>query len=156
MLCVAALRLLVLQVATFALAEPAGRATAPQPEMALPPSLNATLPVGAAPFTVAVKVTFAPTVDGVPEVASAVVVVTPALANATLSMKVVLSLPLVPVNVMVCVPPVAIENAMLKLVKAVLVGDTGLPTGVPSTLTWIGCTYGETQHDRCAALNDSV
>jgi hypothetical protein len=72
MLCVAALRPLVLQVATFALAEPAGSVTALQPEIALPPSLNATVPVGAAPFTVAVKVTFAPTVDGLAELDNAV------------------------------------------------------------------------------------
>ena len=74
MLCVAALRLLVLQVASFALAEPAGRATALQPEIALPPSVNATVPVGAVPLTVAVKVTFAPTVDGLAELASVVLV----------------------------------------------------------------------------------
>ena len=49
---------------------------------------------------------------------------------------------MVPPKVMVCVPLVAIEIATLKLAKLVLVGDTGLPTGVPSTLTWIGCTYG--------------
>ena len=72
MLCVAALRPLVLQVATFALAEPAGNATAPQPEIALPPSVNATVPVGARPLTVAEKVTLAPTSDGLTELDNAV------------------------------------------------------------------------------------
>ena len=71
-------------------------------------------------------------------------------------MNVDLSLAIVPVKVMACAPVVATENETLKLAKPVLVGDTGLPTGIPSTLTWIGCTYGETQQDRCAALNDSV
>ena len=76
MLCVAALRLLVLQVATFALAEPAGNATALQPEIALPLSVNATVPVGAAPFTVAVNVTFEPTSDGLVELESDVLLET--------------------------------------------------------------------------------
>ncbi len=62
------LRLLVLQIAVLLLAAPAGNATALQPLIALPPSVNATLPVGAEPETVAVKVTAAPTSDGVPEV----------------------------------------------------------------------------------------
>ena len=73
MLWVPALRLLVLHDAVLVLAAPPGNATALQPR-ALPPSVNATLPVGAAPLTVAVKVTFAPTGDGVPELASVVVV----------------------------------------------------------------------------------
>ena len=63
---------------------------------------------------------------------------------------------LVPVKVMVCAPVVATENATLKTAKLVLAGDTGLPTGTPSTLTWIGSAYGVVQHARCAALNDST
>ena len=39
----------------------------------LPPSVKATLPVGALPVTVAVKVTLAPTSDGLAELARAVV-----------------------------------------------------------------------------------
>src|SRR4249920_3812109 len=41
---------------------------------AAPSDVNATVPVGAFPVTVAVKVTIAPTCEGLPEVASAVVV----------------------------------------------------------------------------------
>ena len=52
-------------------AAPAGSATAPQPVIVLPPSVNATLPVGAVPVTVAVKVTLVPTTDGLAELASA-------------------------------------------------------------------------------------
>ena len=50
-------------------------ATAEQPEIDVRPSLKLTLPVGATPMTVAVNVTVAPTVDGVPEVARVVDVV---------------------------------------------------------------------------------
>ncbi len=57
-------RPLVLQVTALLFAAPAGNATALQPAMALPPSVKATLPVGATPLTVAVKVTTAPTSDG--------------------------------------------------------------------------------------------
>ena len=74
----------------------------------------------------------------------------------TASMKVVLSPAAVPVKVMVCVPAVAIENETLKLLKLVLAGVSGLPIGLPSTLTWMGCKSGATQHARCAALNDRV
>ncbi len=55
---------LVLQIAVLLLAAPAGNATALQPLIATPPSVNATLPVGAAPATVAVNVTAAPSVEG--------------------------------------------------------------------------------------------
>src|SRR5438046_5825896 len=72
--CVPAARLLVLQVAVRILPEPAS-ATALQPLIELAPSLKFTLPVGALPLTVAVKVTLLPTVDGVREVAIPVVVV---------------------------------------------------------------------------------
>ena len=61
------------QVAVRALPEPVS-ATAEQPLMLLAPSRKATLPVGATPVTVAVKVTDWPTVDGLSELASAVVV----------------------------------------------------------------------------------
>ena len=87
MLCVATLRLLVLHVATFELAAPAGSATAPQPEIALPPSVNATVPVGALPATAAVNVTLAPTSDGFADVDSVVVIGgRPPMATCTVSM----------------------------------------------------------------------
>src|SRR5271169_5715164 len=157
MLWVPAARLAVLQVALLALALPAGSATAAQPLMVVPSALKATLPVGALPVTVAVKVTLPPTVDGLAELASVVVVaVRPLEVSATASMKVVLSLGSVLVKVMVCAPLLATENAMLNKAKLVLAGDTRLPTGVPSTLTCTGCTWGATQQGRCAAWNDSV
>ena len=49
-------------------------ATAPQPVIVVPPFLKFTVPVGAAPATVAVQVTVDPTVAGLPEVVSVVVV----------------------------------------------------------------------------------
>ena len=60
------------QVAVRVLPEPPS-ATAEQPLMLLAPSRNATFPVGATPVTVAVNVTYWPTVDGLSEEASAVV-----------------------------------------------------------------------------------
>ena len=77
MLCVPALMLLVLHVATLELAAPAGSATAPQPVMVLPPSLKTTVPVGAVPVTDEVKVTLAPTVEGFNELTSVVDVAVP-------------------------------------------------------------------------------
>ena len=44
MLCVPTLRLALLQVAVLVLALPAGSATALQPAIVLPPSVNATVP----------------------------------------------------------------------------------------------------------------
>ena len=73
MLCVPALRLAVLQVAVFELAVPVGSATALQPLSVVPSAVKATLPVGALPVTVAVKVTFAPTAAGLAELARLVV-----------------------------------------------------------------------------------
>ncbi len=49
------------------------RATAVQPPTATPLSVNATVPVGVVPVTVAVNVTDVPTVDGFAELASPVV-----------------------------------------------------------------------------------
>ena len=49
------------------------RATAEQPLIELAPSLKLTDPVGLVPVTVAVKVTLAPTVEGLEELPSAVV-----------------------------------------------------------------------------------
>ncbi len=72
MLCVPPLKALVVQAAVRLLPLPA-KATAEQPLIVLPPSVKATDPVGAVPLTVAVKVTFAPTVDGLSELASVVV-----------------------------------------------------------------------------------
>ena len=86
-LCVAALRLLVLQVTILELAEPAGSATALQPEIAVPPSVKATVPVGAVPATVAVNVTLAPAFDGLPELVSIVLVlVLPPIATDTVTL----------------------------------------------------------------------
>ena len=50
------------------------RLTAVQPLMDPPSDVNATLPVGALPLTVAVNVTLTPAVDGFCELASVVVV----------------------------------------------------------------------------------
>ena len=66
-------RLLVLQVAVLLLPMPASGA-ALQPLIAVPPSVKLTLPVGAAPLTVAVNVTLVPTTAGLAELASVVVV----------------------------------------------------------------------------------
>ena len=57
---------LVLHCAVRVLPEPAS-ATALQPLIELAPSLKFTLPVGAAPLTAAVKVTFTPKVEGLAE-----------------------------------------------------------------------------------------
>src|ERR1700741_5023426 len=73
MLCVPAARLTVLQVALFAFALPVGNATAAQPVSVAPSAVKPTLPLGALPVTVAVKVTLAPTSDGLAELARLVV-----------------------------------------------------------------------------------
>ena len=72
MLCVPTPRALLVHGAVRALPLPV-KATPLQPPIALPPSVKVTLPVGAVPVTVAVKVTGAPTVDGFNELASVVV-----------------------------------------------------------------------------------
>ena len=51
---------------------PALTACAVQPEIALPLFVKPTVPVGALPVIVAVNVTLAPSVDGLPELASVV------------------------------------------------------------------------------------
>jgi len=76
MLCVATLRLLVAQVAVRILPEPVSAATA-QPAIEVVPSLKFTVPVGAVPLTVAVKVTLVPAVEGVNELPIPVVLVAP-------------------------------------------------------------------------------
>src|SRR6266567_4466739 len=76
MLCVPAARADVLHVADFALAVPAGSPTAPQPLMVVPSAVKPTLPVGALPVTVAVKVTLTATEDGLSELASPAVLTT--------------------------------------------------------------------------------
>ena len=68
MLWVPAVRAEVEHVAVRVLPLPVS-ATAEQPAIDVPPSLKLTLPVGATPVTVAVNVTLAPTVDGLPELA---------------------------------------------------------------------------------------
>src|SRR5262245_54476960 len=70
--CVAAVRLLVVQVAVGE-APPPARATAAHPAIEAPPSVKFTVPVGVLPATVAVKVTLLPTVDGLSELVSVVV-----------------------------------------------------------------------------------
>ena len=75
MLWLPAMRLAVLQVAVLLLALPAGSATAAQPLSVAPSAVKPTLPVGALPVTVAVKVTLAPSTEGLAELASPVVVV---------------------------------------------------------------------------------
>ena len=74
MLCVPTLSALVAQAAVRTLPLPV-RETAEQPESELAPSLKLTVPVGALPVTVAVKVTLVPAVDGVSEVANPLVLV---------------------------------------------------------------------------------
>src|SRR5208282_501653 len=131
MLFVPAARLAELHVTLLLFALPVGSATAAQPLSVVPFAVKPTLPVGALPLTVAVKVTLPPTVDGLTELASVVAVAAMLLmVNVTSSMKVVLSVATVPVNVFVCVEVVATENGILKLLKLVLTGDTRLPIGV--------------------------
>lgn len=74
MLCVPAVSAALLQTAVRVLPEPA-RETAAQPAMLAPPSVKFSVPVGAAPVTEPVKVTLAPTIDGLVELPTAVVVV---------------------------------------------------------------------------------
>ena len=74
MLCVPAARPLVLQPAVLVLPLPES-VTAPQPLIVLPSALKATVPVGALPVTLAVKVTLTPTLDGLSELDTAVVLV---------------------------------------------------------------------------------
>ena len=61
------------QVAVRALTVPPVKATALQPAIVEPSAVNATVPVGAVPLTVAVNVTLVPTIDGFAELASVVV-----------------------------------------------------------------------------------
>src|SRR6266853_5850707 len=83
-------RLLVLQVAVLLLPEPMS-ATALHPASGAPPSAaKLTLPVGFVPFTVAVNVTLLPTVAGLRELVSVVVVVgnpLPAVPQASTSVR---------------------------------------------------------------------
>jgi len=72
MLCVPAARVVVEHVAVRVLPLPARKATAEQPVIEVPPLVKLTVPVGAKPVTVAVKVTLDPTVDGLPELESVV------------------------------------------------------------------------------------
>src|SRR5215831_5874558 len=64
-------KLLVLHWAVRVLPEPA-RATAAQPAIGLTPSVKATVPVGVAPVTAAVKVALVPTIEGFTELDSVV------------------------------------------------------------------------------------
>src|SRR6266446_10870415 len=79
MLCVPTERLLVLQTAVLLLPEPVS-ATALHPASGAPPSAaKLTLPVGFVPATVAVNVTVVPTIAGLAELATIVVVVATAV-----------------------------------------------------------------------------
>ena len=69
------MRLLVAQAAVRMLPEPVS-ATAEHEAIEVAPSLKFTVPVGALPLTVAVKVTLVPKVDGVNELPIPVVLVT--------------------------------------------------------------------------------
>ncbi len=77
MLCVPAVNALVAQCAVRVLPEPV-KATDAQPAMEAPPSVKVTVPVGDVPVTLAVKVTFAPSADGLAELVRVVVVGGPA------------------------------------------------------------------------------
>ena len=72
MLCVPALKELVVQAAVRVFPAPVS-ATAEQPAIDVPPSLKFTLPAGAVPVTDAVNETLVPTVEGLSELASVVV-----------------------------------------------------------------------------------
>jgi hypothetical protein len=74
MLCVPTARPAALHAPVRVLPVP-DRATAPQPAMAVPPSVKLSVPVGAAPVTDALNVTVTPTIDGLIELATLVVVV---------------------------------------------------------------------------------
>jgi len=76
MLCTPAVRVLVVHAAVRLLPLPAN-ATAEQAAIDPAPSLKLTDPVGLAPVTVAVKVTFVPRFDGLEELVSVVVVAVP-------------------------------------------------------------------------------
>ena len=73
MLCVPPGRLDVVQVAVRVFPDPESD-LAEQPEIDVPPRVKFTVPLGADPVTVALKVTLAPTADGLSELASVVVV----------------------------------------------------------------------------------
>jgi len=80
--------------------------------------------------------TFVPTVEGLSELDSVVVVGAgppPPPVSVTASMKVVLSAETVPAKAIVCTPLAAIENATLKAAKPVLLGEIKLPTWAPTT-----------------------
>src|SRR5256885_7688370 len=72
--CVPVLRLLVEQTADRVLPLPL-RAIVAQPEIETPPSVKLTLPVGLNPVTEAVKVTLAPSPEGLAELDNAVLLV---------------------------------------------------------------------------------
>jgi hypothetical protein len=76
MLCAPAASVLVVHAAVRLLPLPVN-ATAEQAATDVAPSLKLTDPVGLVPVTVAVKVTFVPTADGLEELESVVVVAAP-------------------------------------------------------------------------------
>ena len=73
MLCAPAISVAVAHAAVRVFPVPVS-ATVPQPLIVAPLSVNFTVPVGALPITVAVKVTLLPTIAGLSELASVVVV----------------------------------------------------------------------------------
>ena len=74
MLCVPTANVVVVQAAVRELPLPAARSTTAQLGMDPVPSVNLTLPVGAAPVTVAVNMTLAPLAAGFAELTSVVIV----------------------------------------------------------------------------------
>src|SRR5215472_10528800 len=113
MLCEPTARVLVAHCAVRTLPLPV-TATAEQPAIEFAPSSKFTVPVGDVAVIVAVKVTFAPAVEGLSELASVVVLaVALLLVSESASMKVVLSVESVPAKRIVCVPVEATEKTML-------------------------------------------
>jgi hypothetical protein len=85
MLCAPAVRVFVVHAAVRLLPLPVN-ATVEHAAIDPAPSLKLTVPVGLAPVTIAVKVTFVPTVEGLEELVSVVVVaVPPAVVTLTVS-----------------------------------------------------------------------
>jgi hypothetical protein len=108
MLCVAMLRLLVAQVAVRILPEPVS-AAAVQPAIEVAPSLKFTVPVGALPLTVAVKVTLVPAVEGVNELPIPVVLVAPLTVwESAALLDVALAASPLYVATMLCVPAASV------------------------------------------------
>src|SRR5215470_3365052 len=108
MLCVPAVSVVVAHWAVRLLPLPVS-VTAEQPPIELAPSLKFTAPVGEVPVTVAVKVTFVPTVDGFSDVPRVVVVAVVPFTTCDKAALVEALFPESPLYtaVMLCVPAVS-------------------------------------------------